>query len=329
MNIFITGATGYIGNNLAHTLAGTGHTVHALVRNDSKKHLLKHPNIKVVTGDILDQISIATGMKGCTQVYHTAAAVAPWIKDPGNFYKVNVGGTQHVLEAAAELGISKVVVTSSCGVFGPSLLEPKREDDPRITGFKTDYELSKKIAEGVVLEYTRQGMDAVLVYPAKVYGHGHVSHSLTANAVIDKFIKKKIAFIPSPGTYKACFCFIDDVVNGHVLAMQHGASGERYILGGNNVSYFQFFNKIRQLSGCRGNIINLSPMLLKGWALAQDICYRTMGKPPSFTMKGVDIVLSNYIFSSDKAIKQLGYQVTSLDEALIKTIRFLKTQHHE
>ncbi len=326
MNIFVTGATGYIGNNLAHTLAGMGHTVHALVRNKAKEFLLQHSRIKTYHGDILDAASISSAMQDCEQVYHVAGAVAPWMKDPADFYKINVGGTVNVLEAAKRLQISKVVVTSSCGVIGPSLREPMQEDDPRITGFHTDYELSKKMEEDVVMDYTRQGMHAVVVLPAKVYGHGNVSHSLTTNAVIDQFIRRGIAFIPAPGTYKACFCYVDDIVNGHLLAMQHGSSGERYILGGNNISYHDFFDKIRQLSGGRGSIFNLSPFVLRSWAQAQALCYKTMGIPPRFPVKAIDIVLSNYTFSSEKAIKELGYQISTLEDGLLKTIHYLKTK---
>ena len=328
MKILITGAAGYIGNKLAHTLADSGHDVHALVRSDAAKGLLQHPNISIFLGDILNKDDLMHAMNGCRQVYHTAALVAPWVKNTNDFYTVNVNGTANVLEVAAQTGITKTVFTSTCGVIGPSLNEPMREEDPRVTGFAIDYELSKKMAEDIVLQYSKQGMNVVTVAPSKVYGPGNVSHALTSNAVIDKFIQKKVVFIPSPGNQKACFAFIDDVVNGHVLAMEKGKAGEKYILGGINISYRQFFQQVREVSCCGGKIISLSEKSLQAWAVLQWAKYKLTGVPPAFTPKAIKIVLSNYTFSSDKAVRELGYTITPLQEALHNTIHFLKTPNH-
>ena len=328
MKILITGASGYLGNKLAHSLANKGNQVAALVRSASADKFLSHPNIHIVRGDVLEKESIVTAMKNCDQVYHVAATVAPWIKDSNEYYKVNVDGTRHVLDAAAQSGIQKIVVTSTCGVLGPSLNEPLSENDPRLTAFKMDYELSKKMAEDIVLQYTRQGMQIVIVRPAKVYGPGNVSHSLTANAVIEEFIYKRKVFIPAPGSQKACFCFIDDVVNGHMLAMENGRSGEKYILGGINISYQEFFEEIRKLSCCRGRIIHASKNALRAWAVFQWLNYKATGTPPRFSFNALDIVWSNYIFNSEKACRELCYKITSLPEAINQTIHFLKTQQH-
>ena len=130
MKIFVTGATGYIGNHLAHTLAGMGNEVHAIVRSDKAKELLQHPNIMLFKGDILEKESLLLAMAGCRQVYHTAAKVGVWAKDPSLFYKVNVEGTKNVLDAALQNGIEKFVFTSTCGVIGSSLYEPMNEQDP-------------------------------------------------------------------------------------------------------------------------------------------------------------------------------------------------------
>ena len=328
MKILVTGASGYLGNKLAHSLANKGHEVAALVRSSTAYKFLNHPNIRMVQGDVLAKETITAAMKGCERVYHVAATVAPWIKDANDYYKVNVDGTRHVLDAAAECGIQKIVVTSSCGVLGPSLNEPLSETDPRLTAFKMDYELSKKMAEDIVLQYTRQGMQIVIVSPAKIYGPGNVSHSLTANAVIAEFIYKRKVFIPAPCSQKACFCFIDDVVNGHMLAMEHGRSGEKYILGGINISYQEFFEQIRNLSGCRGRIIHASKNALRAWAVFQWLNYKATGTPPRFALNALDIVWSNYIFNSEKACRELGYTITSLPEAINQTVHFLKTQQH-
>ena len=324
MKILVTGATGYVGHQLALTLAENGNEVHVLVRNPASVNVPPHKNIRVFTGDITNPQSITTAIRGCKQVYHTAARVGLWANDPSVFYDVNVEGTRNVLDAALQTGVEKSVFTSTCGVIGPSLNEPMSEKDPRIACFGLDYELSKKMGEDLVFQYAKEGMNAVVVCPSKVYGPGNISHSLTANAMIDKFLKKRIAFIPSPGSYKICCAFIDDIVNGHLLAMKKGRTGEKYILGGINISYHEFFDRIRTISSCKGRIIQLKKNTIKGWALLQALNHKITGSHPNLTVKSIEHLLCNYTFSSEKASRELGYTITPLEEALNKTIYFLK-----
>ena len=322
MKILITGASGYIGNKLANRLADHGHEVHALIRSDVFEKWLKHPKIKIFKGDILDKESLLLAMKGCEQIYHTAAKVGAWAKDVSIFYKVNVDGTRNVLDAALISGVRKTVITSSSGVLGPARDKPVEENDIRRIDFTIDYDRSKKGSEDVAIEYARQGVNVVIVAPSKVYGPGNISHSLTANAIIQTFLQKRIALIPR-GTYSVCFAFIDDVVAGHILAMEKGVGGEKYILGGVNISYFDFFNRIRTLSSGKGHIIKVPKGFIKTWAYLQELNHRLWGTPVRFTVRSVDHLFSNYIFSSRKAINDLGYRITPLDEALHKTIHFL------
>lgn len=329
MKVLVTGASGYVGNKLAHTLAELGTEVHALVRNASTIKLLQHFNITVFQGDILQKESLMAAMKGCRHVYHAAAQVGAWAKNPIVFYDVNVEGTRHVLDAALQSGVEKTVFTSTCGVIGPTLDKPLDENDPRTIGFEIDYDLSKKKGEDVVMQYAREGMNVVVVSPSKIYGPGKVSHSLTANAIIDKFLKERIALIPSPGSYRVSFALIDDIVNGHLLAMEKGRNGERYILGGINISYYEFFSRIRMLSKCKGRIIALPKRVIKTWAQLQQLNHALTGRPVRFTVKSVDHLFSNYIFSSEKASRELGYKITPLDEGLEKTIHFLNNEPYE
>ena len=329
MKILVTGATGYIGNNLAYTLARMGHKVHALVRTRSAEEMLKHPNISVFTGDILLKESLSDAMQGCQQVYHTAAKVGLWSKDPAVFFDVNVEGTRNVLDVALENDVHRVVFTSSCAVIGPSLNVPMNETDPRITAFGLDYDLSKKMAEDLVLQYAKKGIETVIVSPSKVYGPGTTSHSLTANVLIEKFLKKKIAIIPSPGNFKISCAYIDDIVRGHIQAMERGQTGEKYILGGINISYYDFFNRIRTLSSCKGRILEVSKNTIKAWAILQNINYMITGKPPSLTLNSIDHLVCNFAFSGEKAKRELGYSITPLDQALTKTLNFLKHNAHE
>jgi nucleoside-diphosphate-sugar epimerase len=323
MKIFVTGATGYIGHSLSMKLAEQGNTVHVLVRDEQSLFVPQHPNIRIFEGDIRERASIVRAMRGCEQVFHTAASIKIWVKNSDDIFKTNVEGTSNVLTAAREENISRVVFTSTCGVIGPCLKEPMTENDPRIIAFAIDYELSKKMAEDMVLQYAKKGMNALVVCPAKVHGPGKVSHSIAANSMIERFLKKGIAFIPSPGTYKSCFAFIDDVVEGHLLAMEKGRAGEKYILGGINITHQDFFDCIRAISEAKGHIIQLSKIKIKGWALLQLLNYTISGRHPFFTFKMIDHMFNNYCFSSEKAIHELGYRITPLEQALQQTIQYL------
>ena len=327
MKTFITGASGYLGNKLAHTLADSGYEVSALVRSKEAAQLLQHPNITLFNGDILNKESLMQAMSGCNQVYHIAAKVGAWAKDVSVFYDINVEGTRNVFESALKLGVEKIIFTSTSGVIGPSNDGPLDETSPRTIDYTIDYDLSKKKAEELVFQYTDK-LNAVTVNPTKVYGPGKVSHSLSANDIIDRFLKQKVTLIPGPGTYRVCFAFVDDVVNGHIQAMEKGLSGERYILGGVNISYFEFFDTIRKLSGGKGRIIKMPKAVIKSWAAWQELNHRLFGKNVRFTVKSVDHLFSNYIFSSDKAINDLGYSITPLEEAIKKTISYLKHTPH-
>ena len=181
MKIFVTGASGYIGNKLAHVLANRGNKVHAFVHSPGAEKLLQHPNIAIFEGDILDKESVSIAMRECRQVYHTAGIVKLWAKDPNIFYEKNVAGTNNVLEAALKEGVSKLVHTSTCGVWGPCNDHLLIENDPRTTSFDNDYDLSKYLGEKSVKEYCSKGLFTVIVNPPRIYGPGLLRRSSGVN----------------------------------------------------------------------------------------------------------------------------------------------------
>lgn len=328
MKILLTGATGYVGHELALALAYQGNQVHILVRNPFSKNIPRHNNILVFPGDITDRVSIRKAMLGCSQVYHTAAVVRIFAKDPAIFYKVNAKGTHNLLAEALDLGVKKFVYTSTCGVLGSSLAYPKKENDPRTESFDNDYEFTKYLAENLVKEYAHKGLFTVVVSLSKVFGPGIETHPVSVNQVIDRFIKGKITFIPKPGSIVTNYCFISDIVKGHMLAMEHGLGGEKYILGGTNISYDELFNQVRTLSGSKAKLIHLPRLVVKLLAFLDWCRYLFTKKEPFVTAKGIHHIFINKEYDSKKAIQHLHYQPTPLPEALKQTIHFLKNQQH-
>jgi nucleoside-diphosphate-sugar epimerase len=324
MKIFITGASGYIGNKLAHILAGSGNTVHAFVRSAGAEKLLQHPNIALFEGDIMDKESLAIAIKGCTQVYHTAGFVKLWAKNPDIFYRQNVGGTNNVLEAALREGVHKLVYTSTCGVWGPCNDHALIENDPRTSSFDNDYDLSKYLAEKSVKEYCSKGLFTVIVNPPRVYGPGLLRHSSAINRFILRLLNKKVSVLPWRMETKANYAFIDDVVKGHILAMEKGLGGERYILGGENISYKMFVDTVKKISRSKNIYVRIPSFLLRTISHVELIRGKLNGHDPLITPNVAKRIQADKIFDCGKAIRQLGYHITPFEEGLKITIDHLK-----
>jgi len=220
-------------------------------------------------------------------------------------------------------GVQKFVFTSSCGVIGPSLHEPMNETDPRITGFDSDYDISKFLAEKLVVEYSKKGLFTVIVSASKVYGPGIETHPISVNSTIKRFIEGKLSFCPGNPHFISNYVFINDLVRGHILAMEKGTSGEKYILGGENLSYAEFFQTIRTISGSRGILLTIPKNIARLYGCWYVIHSKLLGKEPVFSAKSVKHIYCNKSFSSAKAIEELGYSITPFVKALQSTIQFL------
>ena len=328
MNLFLTGATGYIGHQLALAAAAQGYTVTAMVRNLSSPNLPLHPGIRFRKGDITDYPSVIKAMKGCDCVMHAAALTQLWHKDPSQFYRINVMGTRNVLEAVLYLGVEKLVFTSSCAVLGPSGDRPVTEDDPRFTPFENDYEISKHCAEELVREYVRRGLYAVIVSPPRVYGPGLETKGNPINKLIKNTLKRKLALMPSVKDVVGNYAFIEDVVAGHFNALERGESGEKYILGGENISYRQFFETIGRAGNQPLQIITVPVALLKFWASIVYAANYLLGRHTHLSPKVVERLVQNRALSCEKAVQKINYRITPFYQGMEQTIHHLKTSSH-
>jgi len=261
-------------------------------------------------------------------VIHAAGITQLWHHDRTVFYRVNVGGTKNVLEAACFHKIKKLVYTSTCGVLGPSTNHPVAEEDPRVTPFENDYEISKHCAEELVKEYSRRGLFAMTVALPRVYGPGLLTQGNPISKLIGNTIKRGIGFVPDAKQIIGNYAFIDDVIEGHFLALQRGLGGEKYILGGENRSYEEFFENIRQASPKKIRLVTLPKFLIKfssGFIYLTNILTK---RHSHFTPKVVDRLYQNRAVSCEKSIRQLGYQVTPLQSGIQQTIQFLKAKNY-
>lgn len=324
MKVLVTGSTGFIGINLSLQLAKQGYIVHALYRTEAKTIPLKHENIILFKGNINDIDSLEIAMRGCDAVFHLAAYAKVWAKDKNTFYNINFVGTDNVLKVAQILKIKKIVVTSSAAVFGPSINHIVDENTTRQVPYFNEYEETKALSEELVKKYISEGMYIVIVNPTRVFGPGLLSDSNSISKMIMMYCNGKLRIIPGNGKSIGNYAYVDDVVSGHILALEKGESGERYILGGNNMTYIDLFNQLSQITGRKYRLFKLPlfTMLTISW------CMLLMSKlfkiPPLITPPWVKKYNNNWELSSEKAINNLGYQVTPINVTIAETIKYLK-----
>jgi farnesol dehydrogenase len=324
MPILITGSTGYIGSILTARLAEQGETIRILCRKDPGVEAFNKPNIEKAWGDITDRASLDKAMKGVDRIYHLAAYARLWSKHPATFSRINVEGTRHVLESALAHGVRKVVYTSTAGVIGPSADKPMNEDMPRITGFFNPYEETKAEAEAIALGFQSRGLAVSIVNPSRVYGPGLDTGSNPVTKVAERYIKGQWKLIPGSGKDIGSYCFIDDVVEGHMLAMSKGRPGQRYIFGGVNASFNELMDTIRRWSGIQIRLRHIPFPVLLLFSQVQLMRANLTGKPPLITPDWVRKYKYDWALDSNKAVQELGYHIRPLDEGIQKTIEWLK-----
>lgn len=321
MKILVTGATGYIGWELCKRLVAEGNEVQAMCRAMAHQPML--PGLTWVQANVEDKASVRMAMDGCRQVYHAAAFARLAAHDTTQFYRTNVDGTQHVLEAAAYHDVERVVFTSTAGVIGRSLSVPMKEDDARIEPFDNDYDLSKHMAEVCVRAYAKNGNSAVIVNPSRVVGPGNMRFASAVNRTISNYLRYPFYLVPGSGEANGNYVYIGDVINGHLLAMQHGTNGERYILGGTNISYNNLFALLNKITGLHRRKIALPQMAIATFAYL-NIGYKYLRKEDATITPELSKRLCQHrMLSHEKASSELGYQPTDLETSLRKTLAFL------
>ncbi|MGM5469578.1 NAD-dependent epimerase/dehydratase family protein [Flavobacteriaceae bacterium LMO-SS05] len=324
MKVLLTGATGYVGHQLALKLASENFVVHALVRDVNSNKIPQHKNIIVFEGDLCDYESICKAMEDCVYVVHTAAYTNLKCKSIDNFYRGNVLGTENILKAAFQNQIKKVIYTSTLSVYGPSFKEvPITESQPRLTSYANDYELTKSMSEEVVLDFVKKGLPCVILNLTRVYGPGLDTYSNGVNKLIMKIAKNDVLIVPSKLNIISNYVFIDDVIKAHLLAIQSGISGEKYIIGGENVDYQKLFDNIKILTKSKIRILRVNYAVIKNAIMMISTLNSLLRFGFALTPKVLDSLFTNRSASSLKAESHLHYKVTPFRIGLGHTINFL------
>lgn len=324
MKIFVSGATGFIGSRLALRLANDGHQVHALYRDERKVSIIQHPNIKLFKGDILDYYSLIPAIEGCSQIYHVAAFAKVWARDASIVYRQNIEGSVNVIRAGIQAGVKKVVCTSTAGVLGNS--RPGSSVDeftPHPLKYFNDYESSKAILEEVLKTLSGNDVEIVIVNPTRVYGPGVLGDSNGTTRMIKSYIRGKWHIIPGDGNNIGNYVFIEDVVTGHILAMEKGKPGERYVLGGDNITYNTLFSILVELTGKKYFLIHLPLSFLVMVSGIILFLSKVSGLPPFIVPGIVRKLQRNTEVSSAWAEKELGYKPADFKTGAGLTIDWL------
>lgn len=322
MKIFVNGSTGFIGSRLTNRLAESGYTVHALYRSEKKAEVLRKEGVHLFKGDILDKMSLEKAMQGCEVAFHVAAFAKVWMKDNYQIYRLNILGALNTVEAALKCGVKKIIITSTAGVYGPSDKVPVDESHQN-ESFYIDYERSKALMEKALKTLSISGVNIVILNPTRVYGPGVLSESNGVTLMIDRYIRGKWRVIPGRGRSMGNYVYVDDVVEGHILAIEKGRSGENYILAGENVDYLTFFEVLSKISGKKYKLFKIPLLLMLPASSLMLIQARIFGTSPLIIPSLVKKFNDNFMLTSAKAEKELGYRPRSFEEGLKETLQWL------
>jgi len=313
MKYFVTGATGFIGNKLAHRLREAGHEVHASVRNLEKANDLAALGAKLFKGDVTDKESMRAAMQGVDGVYHVAGWYKIGVKDKRDGERVNIQGTRNVLELMQELKIPKGVYTSSLVVNSDTKGEMKDESYHFTGQHLSEYDRTKAVAHEVAKEFIANGLPLVIVMPGLIYGPGDTSELRTS--ILD-FLNQKLPVLPTQTTF--CWAHVDDIIQGHILAMEKGRIGESYIIAGEPYKMTDAFQLGSQITGKRAPGV-VSHKVMK--ALSVIVKPFDNFLPPTYTSEGLrEIAGPTYLGDNGKAKRELGYNPRPLREGWGETL---------
>ncbi len=323
MLAFVTGATGFLGSHVARVLAEQGADLRLLARPRSNRKNLEGLKAEIVVGDLRDAASLEKAMAGCEVVFHVAADYRLWVRDPAEMYRSNVGGTEAILQTARKNKVRCVVYTSSVATVGfTGNGHPADEDSPvALADMIGHYKRSKFMAEQIALEAGRGPMRVVTVNPTTPVGDHDIKPTPTGRIILD-FLRRKF-----PAYVETGLNLVDarECARGHVMALEKGKSGERYILGGENLTLKQILDELGVITGLPSPKVKLPYFVAyAAGAVDQTVTGRMMGREPRATVEAVRMGRKKMWASSDKAERELGWKIVPVDGALRRAVEWFQ-----
>jgi farnesol dehydrogenase len=282
------------------------------------------PGSETAIGDVTDAGSFARAAEGCGAIVHTAALVKIWVPDPERFEATNLGGLRNALAAARAAG-ARLVYTSSFIALGPS--GPGELDGARLhpgPPFRNPYERSKALADAAAREAAQAGADVVILYPGVVYGPGAMTEGNIVARMIADHLSGRLPGLVGPGDRRWSYAFVEDVAEGHALALEKGRAGERYVLGGENATLERFFRLVHEIAGRQPPRLHIPYAVASVVGRGQWLWAELTGHAPQLTHGEVGVFRQEWACDSAKAMRELGYEWRPLAEGLRETVRWLR-----
>ncbi|TFH02389.1 MAG: NAD-dependent epimerase/dehydratase family protein [Calditrichales bacterium] len=323
MAILITGGSGYIGSALTRRLAKRGEIIHVLCRPNAEISHLCSPNIKIYYGYIEDPAAVWSAMNGCDRVYHLAALAANWAPNFQRFYQINVDGTKNVFTAAKSLSVTKIVFTSTCLTFGNSNGVPLDESHLRPSYILTPYARSKAMAEQLIQQLNEDRIEIVTVHPTRVFGPGLLTEGNATTQMICQYLEGKWHYILGNGQAVGNYGYLPDIVDGFIQAMARGRHGESYLLGGENISFNEFFSVINTVGDYRFPLFRIPKSLITIFSHLEILRARLFYSYPLISPEWVKLFSKDGAFCCTKAQTDLDYHITPFREAIRQTIEWI------
>jgi farnesol dehydrogenase len=328
VRVFLTGGTGYLGLRLAAGLRRAGHEVTALVRNRGRAAALEAIGARLVEGDVTALGDAVIDYRSFDACIHGAAVVKVRGAGPGEFDLTNVAGVAAVAERFLDAGIKRFLYTSSFMALGPSPdgspLDETASHDP--LHVHNDYERTKYLGLLEFESWASRGLPGITLVPCVVYGPGALTHGNLVSKVVADIIKRRFPGVLGDGRTVWTYSFVEDVVEGHLAALEKGQPGERYILGGESVTMERFVAMVAELAGVEAPRRHIPFWVAKAGALAEETLATVRHREPELSRQVVEIYRHHWTYSSAKAQRDLGYRITPLASGLAQTVAWARTQ---
>ncbi|MDI2091049.1 hopanoid-associated sugar epimerase [Commensalibacter oyaizuii] len=320
---FVTGVTGFVGSAVARKLVERGHRLKLLVRKNSNKTNLVGLDAELVEGDLSKPETFVDALRGCQYLFHVAADYRLWVPDPEQMMRINVEGTRQLMIAAQAAGVEKIVYCSSVaalGLVGDGSVADETTPVHHIVGV---YKQSKYQAEQVVLQLIKdQQLPAVIVNPSTPIGPRDIKPTPTGQMILDCVQGKMPAYVDTGLN----IVHVDDVAEGHLLALEKGKIGEKYILGGENMFLRDFFAMTSKIAGVRPPFIRLNQKIVWPVAVVSEWMARQFDTQPRVTREMLKMSYKKMFFSSAKAQRELGYTHRSAFDAIQDAVTWFQRQ---